>query len=326
MNNFKKIGLTALAGSLVATSVAYAGALEVTGAAEMKMQNHSQQSVGKNVGMANNIYFKGSGETDGGLNVALSFELDDGSNSGGTTASAGGVWDNHSVSVGNDTIGTLAVHGHGGSNAAAALDTTAAGDLWDSTLGINTTAAFSTRNAPLASTSGDNLVVYSLPSMIDGLSVGVSTQLTTAGGDASTAYGLTYAGIDGLSLSFGQGNANSTAGVSGDQTIMKVSYAYGPITASASNNVMDHTTNTNDQEVTSYGLSYTVSDAISLSYGEETIDRALQVKDIDVKGYTAAYTTGGMTVSLKQVSADHTDHTTVTSNNEMWKIGLSLAF
>ena len=47
------------------------------------------------------------------------------------------VWDNHSVSVGNDTIGTLAVHGHGGSNAAAALDTTAAGDLWDSTLGIS---------------------------------------------------------------------------------------------------------------------------------------------------------------------------------------------
>ena len=28
MNNFKKIGLTALAGSLVATSVAYAGALD----------------------------------------------------------------------------------------------------------------------------------------------------------------------------------------------------------------------------------------------------------------------------------------------------------
>ena len=42
MNNIKKIGLTALAGSLVATSVAYAGALEATGAAEMKMTNHSQ--------------------------------------------------------------------------------------------------------------------------------------------------------------------------------------------------------------------------------------------------------------------------------------------
>ena len=319
MNNLKKIGLTALAGSLVATSVSAAD-LTVSGSASMSVQNHSNKATGKNVKMGNSVYFTGAGETDSGLNVNLSFELDQG------TPAGDGPFDSHKVSIGNDTLGTLTVHGHGGSNSAAALDTTAAGDLWDSTLGINTTAAFSTRNAPLASSSGDNLVVYSLPSMIDGLSVGVSTQLTTAGGDASTAYGLTYAGIDGLSLSFGQGNTNGTAAVSGDQTIMKVSYAYGPITASASNNVMDHTTNTNDQEVTSYGLSYTVSDAISLSYGEETIDRALQVKDIDVKGYTAAYTTGGMTVSLKQVSADHTDHTTVTSNNDMWKIGLSLAF
>ena len=320
MINLKKIGLTALAGSLVATSVAYGAELSVSGSAAMSVQNHSNKATGKNVKMGNSVYFTGAGETDSGLNVNLSFELDQG------TPAGDGPFDSHKVSIGNDTLGTLTVHGHGGSNSAAALDTTAAGDLWDSTLGINTTAAFSTRNAPLASSSGDNLVVYSLPSMIDGLSVGVSTQLTTAGGDASTAYGLTYAGIDGLSLSFGQGNTNGTAAVSGDQTIMKVSYAYGPITASASNNVMDHTTNTNDQEVTSYGLSYTVSDAISLSYGEETIDRALQVKDIDVKGYTAAYTTGGMTVSLKQVSADHTDHTTVTSNNEMWKLGLSLAF
>ena len=320
MNNLKKIGLTALAGSLVATSVAYGAELSVSGSAAMSVQNHSNKATGKNVKMGNSVYFTGAGETDSGLNVNLSFELDQG------TPAGDGPFDSHKVSIGNDTLGTLTVHGHGGSNSAAALDTTAAGDLWDSTLGINTTAAFSTRNAPLASASGDNLVVYSLPSMIDGLSVGVSTQLTTAGGDASTAYGLTYAGIDGLSVSYGQGNSNGTAAVSGDQTIMKASYAYGPITASASHNQMDHTTNTNDQEVTSYGLSYTVSDAISLSYGEETIDRALQVKDIDVKGYTAAYTTGGMTVSLKQVTADHTDHTTVTSNNDMWKIGLSLAF
>ena len=123
-----------------------------------------------------------------------------------------------------------------------------------------------------------------------------------------------------------QGNSEGVTDVSGDQTIMKASYAYGPITVSASQNEMDHTTNTNDQVVTSYGLSYTVSDAISLSYGEETIDRALQVKDIEVSGFSVAYTTGGMTISAQQISADHTDHTAVTSDNEMWKLGLSLAF
>ena len=105
-------------------------------------------------------------------------------------------------------LGTLTVHGHGGSNSAAALDTTAAGDLWDSTLGINTTSAFSTRNAPLASSSGDNgLVVYSLPSMVDGLSVGVSTQLDYSRWFSFNCIGLTYAGIDGLSVSYGAGES-----------------------------------------------------------------------------------------------------------------------
>ena len=320
MNNLKKIGLTALAGSLVATSVAYAGELSVSGSASMSVQNNSQSAAGKNVKMGNSVYFTGAGETDGGLNVNLSFELDQG------TPSGDGPFDSHFVSIGNDTLGTLTVHGHGGSNAAAALDTTAAGDLWDNTLGINDDAAFATRKAPLASTSGDNLVVYTLPSMIDGLSVGVSSQLTTTGGSASTAFGLTYAGVDGLSVSYGKGNSEGVKDTSGDQTIIKASYAYGPITVSASHNEMDHTLNTNDQDVTSYGLSYTVSDAISLSYGEETIDRALQVEDIEISGFSVAYTTGGMTISAQQVSADHTDHTAVKSDNEMWKLGLSLAF
>jgi len=220
MNNIKKIGLTALAGSLVATSVAYAGALEVTGAAEMKIANNSQSAAGKTVGMANNIYFKGSGETDGGLNVSLSFELDDGSDSGNKSA----AFDNHSVSIGNDQLGTLKVHGHGGSNSAAALDTTAAGDFWDSTLGI------SSSNDPDSSTSGNNLVVYSLPTFVDGLSLAASYATNGENNAGSTAYGLTYSGFEGLSLSYGKGESSEKINVDRDQTIMKFEYAYGPVT------------------------------------------------------------------------------------------------
>merc|ERR1712127_1177253 len=108
----------------------------------MKMTNLSSSSAGKTIGMGNSVTFAGSGETDSGLNVSMSFELDQGADDGT------GPFDSHSVSVGNDTLGTLTVHGHGGSNSASALDTTAAGDLWDNTL-INTTAAASTRMAPL---------------------------------------------------------------------------------------------------------------------------------------------------------------------------------
>ncbi|MDC1344551.1 porin [Candidatus Pelagibacter ubique] len=317
MNNLKKIGLTALAGSLVATSVAYAGALEATGSAEMKMTNHSNSSAGRTVGMGNSIYFTGSGETDGGLNVSLSFELDQGASDG-----TAGVYDNHSVSVGNDSLGTLTVHGHGGSNSAAALDTTAAGDFWDNTLGISST------NTPQASASGNGLVVYSLPSVVDGLSAGVSYASDGNNNEGSTAFGLTYAGVEGLSVSYGKGENNGTINVDQDQTVMKASYIYGPITLAASNNDFDHTTAANDQEVKSYAISYSLTDSISVSYGEETIEKTGTTSDIEVEGITASYTSGGMTAAVTSIEATNVDHsaTGTDNDNEFWKVSLSFAF
>jgi len=319
MNNFKKIGLTALAGSLVATSVAYAGALEATGSAEMKMTNNSQSAAGRTVGMGNSVYLTGSGETDGGLNVSLSFELDQGASDG-----TAGVYDNHSVSVGNDSLGTLTVHGHGGSNSAAALDTTAAGDFWDNTLGISST------NTPQASASGNGLVVYSLPSVVDGLSAAVSYASDGNNNEGSTAFGLTYAGVEGLSVSYGKGENNGTINIDQDQTVMKASYIYGPITLAASNNDFDHTTASSDQEVKSYAISYSLTDSISVSYGEETIEKsgAGITSDIEIEGITASYTSGGMTAAITSIEATNVDHssTGTDNDNEFFKVSLSFAF
>jgi outer membrane protein OmpU len=315
MNNLKKIGLTALAGSLVATSVAYAGALTASGSAEMKMTNNSQSAAGKTIGMGNSVTFAGSGETDSGLNVSMSFELDQGAGDGT------GPFDSHSVSVGNDTLGTLTVHGHGGSNSASALDTTAAGDFWDNTLGI------AKANKPGTAASGNNLVVYSLPTIMDGLSAGASYASDGENDQGSTAYGLTYTGVEGLSVSFGKGNDESTVNVDKDQTIMKASYAYGPVTVAVSNNDYNHTTSTSDQEVKSYSLAYTVTDAISVTYGVETIEKSGKSNDIDVEGVTASYTSGGMTVGLTSIEAENVDHATGADNdNEFWKVSLSFAF
>ena len=318
MNNFKKISLTALAGSLVATSVAYAGELTATGVAEIKMTNSSQSAAGKTIGMGNSVTLAGSGETDGGLTVSMSFELDSGVDTGTGT----GPFDNHSVSIGNDSIGTLTVHGHGGSNSAAALDTTAAGDLWDSTLGITST------NDPDASASGNNLVVYSLPSVVDGLSLAASYASDGENDAGSTAYGATYTGIEGLTLSFGKGNDNSAVNIDKDQTIMKASYAYGPVTVGYSNNDYDHTSANSDQEVKSINISYTLTDAISVSYAEETIEKTGTSSDIEVEGVSASYTSGGMTVAVKSVEATNIDYSNTTANNdnEMWKVSLSFAF
>ena len=101
MNNFKNIGLTALASSLVATSV-YAGEMSVAGSASFNMKNFSNvnDQDGRKMSMGNQLTFTGGGEMDNGMNVSLSFVIDQGD---GVTASTA-PFDGHSLSVGSDAM------------------------------------------------------------------------------------------------------------------------------------------------------------------------------------------------------------------------------
>ena len=87
------------------------------------------------------------------------------------------------------------------------------------------------------------------------------------------AFGIGYTGVEGLSLNFASGEDNSTAAATVDVTTMKATYAYGPITIGYSDTGYDSksTVVTADQDVTSYNISYTVSDSISVSYGHTLV-------------------------------------------------------
>ena len=82
MNNLKKVGLTALAGSLVATSV-YAGSLSVSGSAAVKYQSRSGSNGGTSSVQgnpwsdSNGITFSGGGELDNGMTVGVSYTMTD---------------------------------------------------------------------------------------------------------------------------------------------------------------------------------------------------------------------------------------------------------
>ena len=184
MNNFKKVGLTALAGSLVAAT-AYAGEVTVAGSASMKVRHvdGGAANSGKAFSMGNQLTFSGSGELDNGLNVSISFVLDQGDDAGADTNAddnAGAPFDSHSVSVSSDGLGTLKFAGEGGANVQTAQDTTAAGDLWDSGFGI------STGNDPKTSASGNNMMSYTLPSIMDG--VGLSASYFPKGSNAGPTF------------------------------------------------------------------------------------------------------------------------------------------
>ena len=322
MNKFKKIGLTALAASLVSVS-AHAGEMSVAGSASMNVEGYSGENLNSGTGysMGNQLTFSGSGELDNGMTVSLSFTLDQADDANHETA----PFDGHSVTVSSDTLGTLKLSGEGGSSASTSIDGTAAGDIWDTFDGArgNVTAV-----AVSDSGTGDNSLFYTLPSVMDGLSINVSYQPQGSGREAATGYGATYTGMEGLTIKYATTDeAGTTEALSGDQDVWNVSYAMGPITATASNSDFDVGTSTSDQEISSYAISYTISDSMSITYGMEEIEKGGSTTDAEYSAISASYTAGGMTISAAMKDAENVAHGTGTNEDfEYWTVGASFAF
>ncbi|MDB2710154.1 porin [Candidatus Pelagibacter bacterium] len=324
--NIKKIGMTALAASLVSTSV-FAGELTATGTASITVENYSGEQVntGKGFSMADSVTLTGSTELDNGMTVSMSFELD------AADGDVSGSYDDHSVTISSDALGTFVFSGNGGSTAVSALDATAAGDIFDNfdgqVVAAETTIAAGDA-AVLSTAGGNNTMLYTLPSIVDGLSVSASYTPQGATTESSSAYGATYTGVDGLSVSYGSGT--NDAGVDAfkaDVTTMKASYAYGPITVAYSDHEFDSATATRDQDTTSYSIAYTVSDSISISYGTEEIDSGEQTVDAEYSKISASYTSGGMTITATSQEAENISYTTATTEDQdYWGLTLGFAF
>ena len=321
--NIKKIGLTALAASLVSVS-AQAGEMVVNGGASIGVDQHSGNAGGKNITMGNQLTFTGGGELDNGLTVSLSFILDQADNA----ASTDGPFDSHSITISSDTLGAITVAGEGQGNAQSALDTTAAGDIWDNNFKhvvAGTETAYAGLVGSDASTSSIN---YTLPTLMDGVSVAVSYGASGAAVESSTAFGVTYTGVEGLTVSYGQGEAASTdAAKQADLTSMSLSYAIGSFTAAISETESDMTGTGDDEELSSFKVSYTVTDNLSVSYGEETHETSGETVDEEFSQVSASYTTGGMTLSAAvQEATGLGNNSGAAGEADRWKLGVSFAF
>ena len=328
--NIKKIGLTALAASLVSVS-ANAGELSVAGSAKMAVEGFTGENLnaGTTFSMGNQVTMSGSGELDNGMTVSLSFVLDQGddgnTNGASATNSIGGTapFDSHSVSVSSDTLGTLKLSGEGGASTASSIDTTAAGDIWDNFDGsIGSVSGAKVKNTE----GGDNSLFYTLPSVMDDLTLNLSYKPQGSGAASETGYGLAYTGVEGLTFKYAMtDHETGAAGTSGDDTVYMVEYAYGPVTVSASEKDYD-VDNTNDQEVSSYAISYTVSDELSVTYGVEEITKNAS-EDAEYSMISGSYTAGGMTLSASMAEAENVAHGTASTQDfDYWSLSASFAF
>jgi outer membrane protein OmpU len=328
MNNFKKIGLTALAASLVSVS-ANAGAISVSGGASMNASGYSGegQNRGATFTMGNQLTFSGSGELDNGLNVAVSFVIDQGDDTADATGAA--PFDSHSVTVSSDSLGSLKLMGEGGASASSTISKTAAGNLWDSfdetTSGVGITIGDLLKTAG----PGDDVFLYTSPELMDGLTAVLSYEPQNTGTESGTGYGINYTGVEGLTINYADSDTiGATAAATGDNTVIKATYAYGSFTVGYSQSENDLGSTGVDTTMTSMAATYTVTDELSITYGvEESESGTAGDEDAELSAISFAYTAGGMTLSGKLTEGENLDYsTTAGADMDAWTLGASFAF
>ena len=324
--NIKKIGLTALAASLVSVS-ANAGSMSVSGGASMNASGYSgeQLDAGTGFSMGNQLTFSGSGELDNGITVSLSFVLDQGDD----TAASSGPFDSHSVAISADGMGTLTLNGEGGTTTANMIDGSAAGDIWDKFDSLtNASKQLNNQGNYATASAGNNSFYYSSPELMDGLTVQASYMPQGANRVSGTGIGAQYTGVDGLTVKYANADiVGTTAAASGDSTVISVSYAYGPVTVSYSDMASDIEAANSDYDITSYAVSYTVSDEISITYGTEDITQEGGTSDAEYETMSVSYTAGGMTVTAGVHDAENANFGTASNQDyEKWTLGASFAF
>jgi outer membrane protein OmpU len=320
MNKFTKIGLSALAGSLVSFS-AHAGSLSASGSASLTFSNGDDKShaaEGNQWTMGDSITMTGSGEMDNGMTISVSFEIDNDDVGGGN------VYDSHSMTLDTNGMGTITFAGHGGSSAMSALDDVTPNgyqESWDVVTGAETSTL-------VGGHSGDNMFTYKSPDL-SGATVTVAyLNASDAASDVSYMDFSIVAKpemVDGLEVGYGFGETEETTGTAIDESAMYVKYTYGSVTVGYQINEADGPAAANDLDFEALGISYAVTDDFTIGYSTSESDLA---SDSDVQEATAigaSYTTGGITVAGSMNSVDNVGFD-ASADRDGYEFNVSFAF
>ena len=324
MNKLTKIGLSALAGSLVAVS-AHAGSMSVSGSASITISDTDVDNTqgtaaeGNLWTMGDSLTFSGGGELDNGMTVAVKYEYDD-DEADANGDDADGGFDSHSITLSSDEMGSITFAGHGGGGALDAMDDktpNAFEESWDIT--ADTTAAPN-------GDEDDNMFTYKSPSVSGAvLTIGyVPGGSTVAPNGGYTDFGVTLKpeAVEGLEVGFAMGETEETVGTTIDEQAMYAKYSYGSLTVGYQMNETDGSST--DLEFDAIGVTYAITDDITIGYNQSTIDKEGSANDQESTGLSASFTSGGMTIAGGMNSTDN--NANGTTDVEGYEFNISFAF
>ena len=332
MDNLKKVGLTALAGSLAAVS-ANAAEMSVSGATLLTYTTEDGTEVtGNPWGMKTNLAFTASGDVNGYTVSYMQASMDQ---------FAGMSSARLSIDMGD--MGTLAFDQGSGSGLGTIDDKTptAAEEIWDGLDGVSvgglvgaagSSGVFNYINSFGGVTFNGAVRSGSGTKNADGASSGAGQSAwdfaLTGSGDA--------VGVDGLSWGAGYGEAETgtvtaAGGQSSDDEHMTVfaNYSFGPATVGYQMSHIDKGAVGATQETTdAWGIAFNINDDLSVSYGEREVEfskaGAAHVTE-NGEGIAVAYTMGSIKIAGNRNEVTDNNGTS-SSNDEMTEIAISFAF
>ena len=328
MNKITKIGLSALAGSLVTLS-AHAGSLSASGSASISFTDSDVDELvvgdglepeGNQWTMSDSIKMKGSGDMDNGMSVSVSFEIDN------DETDAGDVLDTHGITLDTNGMGTLMFYGHGGDGALSAIDDKSPNAYEESWDGV-TDADEETVPDGL---SADNMFTYKSPSF-DGTTVTIgyvpSGVAKTTPKDGYMDFSVVNSGgiIDGLTVGFGMGETESTVGTTIDDQIIYATYSTGGLTVGATRSEEDGPATSNSLDFQAVGVTYAITDDFSIGYNVSTSDLGSASVDQEATGISASYTSGGVSIGGMINQVDNVSHIDA-DDTEGYEFNISFAF
>jgi len=331
MNNLKKVGLTALAGSLVAFS-AQAVEMAVSGSAKLTYKNgHGTEVDGNPMGMNTSLVFSGSGEVNG---YATNLTIVSADQVGGMSSAA--------LSIDLADMGKITFDQGTGAGGISTIDDktpTAAEEIWDGIDAVTGTAD------GLVGGGNSGVFVYANSFAGYNLSTQVSKGSRTNNSDDANSgttggtswdFALTTDSLmDGLSVGAGYGKIANGAqsDVNGDDTdehmVAFVNYTIGMVTLGYSEaNIDAGAAGGTTEYAQAFGIAANLSDNLSISYGEREVEyanaSAAHVTQ-DNTGIALAYTMGSAKVTVQQNESDNNGGV-ASSDDEQTQIALSLSF
>jgi len=327
--NIKKVGLTALAGSLVATS-AFAGSLSLSGGAKLSyVQKEGTIATNDTAGrfaMDQEISASGSGELDNGFTISIAHGMK-GMNGAGS--------DTSSLTLDMGDMGSLSYNDTDGHPGLAGLEDFMPMAYEQANDGLGTAGTIAVM-AKMASGQGFG---YSTTLGGASVSIGFSDNLaastdrtdggqdtTAAGANSSSSVAVSFEAMDGLTVKAGVGSEGQADGKELDHTTVGFTYAYGPATFGYQiNDEDDSAAAGSDYETEIYGISFMVNDNFSISYGEHNTSLANNDVDQEAESFQASYSMGGMSINLKDSEMTNVAHSANT-NHETTEILVTFAF